>query len=413
MQDRAKYLRIAVRKFSPFESAIQKQWEAYCKETHCEMRLEAVPMDLPELHQSTLKNSGLKNGEWDIAHLSSDWIKEAYNSSAVEDFIPFIREKNYFTDWPNALIEAQKIDHKVLGIPFHDGPECLIYRTDLFEDRENKNRYWNQYKSELAPPASWEEFINTATFFYQPERNLYGSVFAAYPDRHNAVFDFCLQVWTRGGVLTDKAGRLQIDSPAAAEGLNFIRQIFRKENCLHPQSADIESVGAGELFAKGEIAMMINWFGFASVCEFAETSNVKGKLNVAPIPFGKGGESVSLNSYWMYSVGSGSQNKKVAVDFVKFATNRDNDKLLTLEGGIGCRHSTCHSTAINDIVPYYYKLERLHTHAKTLPSVSYWPDVAAVIDNVMQKAIHSSENIPDILKAGQRIIHKIIVADGN
>ena len=43
---------------------------------------------------------------------------------------------------------------KIYGLPFHDGPECLIYRKDLFENENEKLAFKKVYGRELAPPRT-------------------------------------------------------------------------------------------------------------------------------------------------------------------------------------------------------------------------------------------------------------------
>ncbi|MGA9637910.1 extracellular solute-binding protein [Flavobacterium sp.] len=166
-----------------------------------------------------------------------------------------------------------------------------------------------------------------------------------------------MQLWTRGGDLFDENKKIKINTPAAVEGMEFYRKALKNTNAIHPDSRDFDSVKSGMAFANGNLAMMVNWFGFASFSEFFADSKVKGKVDVAPVPAGPTGEGVSLNAYWMYVIGQGSQKKQLAYDFIKYAVNAQNDKLVTLEGGIGCRKSTWHDHEVNRVVPYYYKLE--------------------------------------------------------
>ena len=44
----------------------------------------------------------------------------------------------------------------------------------------------------------------------------------------------------------------------------------------------------GIAFSQGEAAMMINWFGFAAMCEVDENSKVKGKIPSGKDSSGKG-----------------------------------------------------------------------------------------------------------------------------
>lgn len=416
MPDHKKKLRIAVRKFAPFESALKKLWENFCRETGCDLLLDAVPMDLPLLHRATLEEQGLKNGEWDIAHISSDWITEAYSSGSVENLLPYIgksKPDQFPGGWPDSLLQMQCVNNEICGLPFHDGPECLIYRKDLFENILYQNEFHERYGKNLIPPQTWEDFLNIAVFFHRPEQNLYGAVFAAYPDGHNAVFDFCLQLWSRGGNLMDDQGCVNMNVPAAKDGLTFYRQLLQQGNAVHPYCKEYDSIKAGEAFARGEAAMMINWFGFAAFCQMDESSKVKGYIDIAGIPYGHGEASVSLNSYWIYTIGKGSKHKELSYEFIKFAINKRNDKLLTMEGGIGCRISTWHDEEVNQLVPFYHKLESLHQHARELPAIPQWPRIAEIIDSIMIKTIDTDIPISKILQEGQNQINKIFNANGN
>jgi multiple sugar transport system substrate-binding protein len=402
-----KKFRFAVRKFGPFESAMQKIWDSYCSYAGCELEAEFVAMDLPELHQATITDGGLKNGDWDAAHIVTDWLLEAHTNGALEDLKPWMAQhppEDFPAGWSNSLLEMQQFKDAVVGLPFHDGPECLIYRKDLFEDPQEQISFKEKYNKDLKVPETWEDFITIARFFQRSERDLYGTVVAAYPDGHNTVFDFCLQLWTRGGKLISEDGKINIHTKEALEGIEFYRNLLKDKDAIHPGSGEYESVAAGQAFARGEVAMMINWFGFAAVCEVSEEIKVKGKVDVAGIPRGDHGKSASLNVYWLYAIGSGSQHKEIAYDFISYATNMQNDKLLTLEGGIGCRKSTWKDEEINEVIPYYHKLKMLHEHAQTLPQRANWSAIAEVIDELVTKAVGAEEALDTLLAQAQ---HKI------
>jgi multiple sugar transport system substrate-binding protein len=407
---RQKKFRIAVRKFDAFESAIDKIWDAFCKEKGCTLEFEAIALDLHPLHDSILKNEGLANGDWDVSLINTDWITEAYALNAIEELTPYIVKKapdNFPEGWSESLLHKQCFENKTYGLPFHDGPECLIYRKDLFESVEEQEAFLLKHNKPLEVPKTWDDLMEVAAFFNRPKDNLYGTTFAAFPDGHNTVFDFCLQLWTRGGDLFDNLKKIKINTPVAIEGMKFYRKALQNSNAIHPDSRQFDSVQSGMAFANGNLAMMVNWFGFASYCEVFADSKVKGKVDVTHVPAGPNGEGVSLNVYWMYVIGKGSVNKKIAYDFIQFAINAQNDKLLTLEGGIGCRKSTWHDKEVNTIVPYYYKLEELHQNARSLPSKRNWAEIANVIDQVVLEVINSSVNIHNILDKGQLKIDKI------
>ena len=79
--------RIAVRKFDPFETFIQKVWQSFCIDSGCKLELEAIPMDLHPLYESTLgEQNGLQNGDWDVGLISTDWISEAQKHHKIINF---------------------------------------------------------------------------------------------------------------------------------------------------------------------------------------------------------------------------------------------------------------------------------------------------------------------------------------
>jgi multiple sugar transport system substrate-binding protein len=402
--------RIAVRKFDPFEITLHKLWEAFCNEYNCTMEVEMIPLELHDLYDATITENGLKNGDWDIAHLNTDWIVDAVNNKAVENLTPFIAQTppdNFPEGWHPSLLHLQQIENGTYGLPFHDGPECLIYRKDLLDDPIEKSNFKNKNNYELGPPRTWKEFVDIAAFFNRPNENLYGCVFANYPDGHNMVFDFCLQLWTRGGSLLDSQNTININQTAAIEALDFYRTLVNNSQVVHPKSKEFGSVEAGMAFAKGEAALAINWFGFASMCEVIEESKVKGKVDIAELPYDPNHKTASLNVYWLYTIGTGSKHQQLAYDFLRFATTASSDKLLTNEGGIGCRKSTWTDPDINQIIPFYNKLSLMHENALTLPQTPIWPKVAELIDQMVLQALNNSISSAELIKKTQIEIQKL------
>jgi multiple sugar transport system substrate-binding protein len=274
------------------------------------------------------------------------------------------------------------------------------YRSDLFGDPQEQQAFRRRFGYDLAPPRDWEQFYDVARFFTRPEQGLHGTVFAAYPDGHNSVYDFCLQLWSRGGDLTDTSGAITLDTPEAVAALDHYRRIVRDGTASHPDPEQIDSVRSGELFAAGSIAMMINWFGFAAVCEQPDCP-VKGRVAIAGLPAGEQRQSVSLSVYWNLVIGAGSRHKDEAYAFLRHAATPEMDKLTTLEGGIGCRLSTWQDPDVNAAIPFYHRLADLTPGARTLPRSSRFPALASLIDEMVQQAIGGDTPTGEIVRAAQ------------
>ena len=362
------------------------------------------------MEEQLFANGGLKNGSWDVAFISTDWLAQAHQADALVDLTPYLATDppdDFAASWTELLLRMQRFDAVTLGLPYHDGPEVLIYRRDLFDDAAQKAAFERQFQRPLTLPATWEEFRQLAHFFTRPADNLYGTVFAAYPDGHNTVYDFCLQLWTRGGELLDASGAVTLDTAEAAEALTFYRELLNDSAAIHPRSRQMDSVKSGLALMNGEVALAINWFGFASMCETLAESKVKGKIAIAPIPRTPPHPSVSLNVYWVLAIGSGSPHQDIAYQFIRFCASAAMDKLMTLEGGIGCRKSTWRDPDVNDSIPFYQDLEHLHENARELPRHPEWPKIAQVIDEMMLGAINTDAPIRQLLKIAEQKVRAL------
>lgn len=51
-------IRIAVRKFDPFESTLQKLWDLFCLKNNIQIEAEMVPLELHELYETTILKKG-------------------------------------------------------------------------------------------------------------------------------------------------------------------------------------------------------------------------------------------------------------------------------------------------------------------------------------------------------------------
>ncbi len=398
-------LRVAVRKFTDFEDALAEQIALY-RDLHPDVSLEAVPLDLHDLHAELFKYDGLSSGKWDIGYIVTDWLTEAIQNRTVEDLAPYLRDKP-IPEWPHgwarSIVEPLYFEGKLYTLPWHDGPECLIYRRDLFEDGMEQEAFRAQYGYILAPPVTWLQFADIARFFTRPEKNLYGTMFAAFPDGHNTLYDFALQLWSRGGELEDSQGNALLDTPEAIAALDFYRDTIRDASMCYPGAEELDSTRSGDAFLSGAVAMMVNWFGFAARCD-RPGSALNGRVAIAPIPTLEGVPAVSLSVFWTLGIGSGSKHKQTAFDFLHFLMQPGLDKGIVKHGTVGVRLSTWRDPEVRKQAPAYMKIEEISLGARRLPRSRNLPAFAALVNEIMTLALTTNESSAKILKTAQQQI---------
>ena len=249
--------------------------------------------------------------------------------------------------------------------------------------------------------AYWDIQNDHATFFTDPAANRYGTVFAAFPDGHNTLYDFALQLWSRGAELTDSTGHPLLTTPRALSALEFYRHIVRDPHLCHPKSPQLDSTQSGDLFLSGEVALMVNWFGFAARSG-REGSPLDGKVAIAPIPTGYGAQPVSLSVFWALAMGRGSRQKELAWQFLRFVVSPERDLGITRHGTVGCRLSTWRNPELQSRIPVYREVEAISLGARQLPTGPHMAAFATIIDQVITRALNTDEPSAAILESAQR-----------
>jgi len=393
-------LRLALRNYSDFENALTEEAQLF-EAHHPGNKIELVSVGIHELYKSAITNGGLRDGHYDLALLVTDWLSEGMAAGAFEDLHPWhqrIPVHDWPQGWPRSLVEPLTFANRLSALPWHDGPECLVYRSDLFSDPLRREAFRAHSFRALAPPATWEEFEQVARFF--TGSGLYGTVFAAFPDGHNTLYDFAVQLWSRGGELLDSSGKPLIVTPQALAAVDFYRRVVRDPSLCHPQSPNLDSTQSGDLFLAGEVAMMPNWFGFAArSCR--EGSPLAGKVAIAPIPTANGAPHVSLSVFWALAMGRGSRHKELAWQFLRFISSAERDLGITRHGTVGTRLSTWRNPELQARIPAYRDVEAISLGARRLPAGPGMAAFAAIIDGVVTRALKTNDSTADILRSAQ------------
>ena len=386
--------RVAARKFKPFETAMAKQWAAFRATGVTNLEIEIVAFDLEPLHR-TLFDPPAAAEPWDLAFMPTDWIAEAQAKGVVVDLRPLMAEQP-IPDFPNAwtpsLLAIQDYAGGFWGFPYHDGPQCLIYRTDLLA------------AAGLEVPRDWPAFHAAARRLHDPAREIEGTVLALFPDGHNSFYDFCVQIWTRGGSPFASDGRATLLTSEADAALTFLRTLAADRDATAADLTQIDSVASGLRFCDGRVALMANWFGFAALGASWDMSRVRGNVGIAPLP---GDVPVSLNVFWMLTIPGRSTRRDLAWSFTRHCATGPMDRLLSLEGGIGVRRSTWIDPAVNAIVPFSHQLDGLHEVARMLPRHPRLSQIAHVVDLMMTSAVTSERATADLLAEAQSGIEAI------
>jgi multiple sugar transport system substrate-binding protein len=384
---------LRTREQDTFENALAWQIEQFRRENP-EIEIDVIARPIKDHHDEMVNERGAKAGAGDLFLCCTDWLPEAFAEGLIRPLDDF----DLPADWPDGWHPAmQKLVHhegRLIGLPWHDGPQMFIYRRDLFEEPSHIAQFEARYGWRLKVPKTWEQFRHVAEFFSHPDNDEWGCVCAGYTDGHNNVYDFLIQLWSRGGVLLDEEFQPRFHEQAGIEGLEFLRDLY--QNFMPPAALNLGSVEAGDFFSQGNVAMMWNWCGFAAVCEMPEYSRVVGKIGLASLPAGV--RSVSLNIYWAMTMTAGCQDPEAAWKFMKFVTRPECDRMTSQMGANGTRLSTWRDPEIRRQYPHYDIIEDVHAQTLTLPAIPEYGLVNECISRAVHEVLHEGRAVKEALE---------------
>ena len=88
---------------------------------------------------------GCRSGEYDLFLTVTDWYPTPIAAKAVQGLNASIGREpppDWGSGWSGSLLSLQRDEGgELYGLPYHDGPEMLIYRRDLFDSEAEKQLY--------------------------------------------------------------------------------------------------------------------------------------------------------------------------------------------------------------------------------------------------------------------------------
>lgn len=132
-------------------------------EMHFGTEINAHAMNIDGLRREILNNAKRKISRYDIITSDLCWMAELIDRKVVQSIGEFNSPdlQNTADFHPEALATVMR-DNRLFGLPVQTTPELLIYRTDLFGERD------------LNPPTTIEEMLELAKQLHKSEKDLNG-----------------------------------------------------------------------------------------------------------------------------------------------------------------------------------------------------------------------------------------------
>jgi multiple sugar transport system substrate-binding protein len=169
----------------------------------------------------------------------------------------------------------------------YDGDLLQIsYRTDLFENAKERQDFKAKHGYELAPPKTWDQYMDIAAFFTRPP-HLYGTAFYA---ARGFCYAWFINIFAGlGGKWFDDDMKPGINTDA---GVKALETLVKMKQYSPPNILQIDYPTLNEVFLNGSTAMVVQWDDLPLKVENPKMSKVVGHGGFAPCP---------VRSYMPYS----------------------------------------------------------------------------------------------------------------
>jgi len=293
--------------------------QAWAKQSGHEVKVVSTPNSATE--RLALYQQILAAGSADIDVFQIDVIWPGTLANHMIDLKQHLKADSVTAHFP-AIVENNTVGGKLVGMPWYTDAGLLYYRKDLLEKAGFS-----------GPPATWDELKEQANQIMQDEGMKFGFVFqgAEYEGGTVNGLEF---INSHGGQVLDPndASKVVIDSPESVAGLET--EYSMVTDGVSPQAVSTYAEPECEApFLGGDAVFCRNWpymYSLAGTGDFIEPE----LIDIAPLPAGEGGESVSGLGGWNFFINAfaDTEAQDAAWEFVQYMTAPEQQKFYALGG---------------------------------------------------------------------------------
>lgn len=329
-----------------------------------------------------------KNRDIDVYKMDNPWVAQFANH--LIDLEPHLEEHRQML--PHVLSAYTNLDGEVLGLPYTVGTPLLYYRSDLLE------------KYDRPVPKTWSELTETAERIMAGERRagneeMWGFVFqgAAYEGLTANALEWIHS--NGGGSIVEKNGDISVNNDRAEEALELAASWIG--TISPPGQLTYKEEDARAVFQLGNAVFMRNWPYAYDLVQHERGSQVKGKVGITPLPAGEHGDSSAVMGGLGYSVSRYSKRKDEALEFVRFLTSVEMQRISAKASLPPTYIRLYHDPEIVDAFPLLPSLESVAKSVIARPSIQTgirYPEVSYEFWTAVQHVLSGKKSAAEALE---------------
>lgn len=331
-----------------------------------EVTLIELPESADAQRQQRIQNTETQSDAYTLMALDVVWTAEF----AAHQWIEALPADEFPLDrMLEPVVETGMYRDQLYAVPLFSDGGLLYYRTDLLRAAGIDE-----------PPTTWEDMRAACEeILALPEAEGMSCFAGQYEKYEGLTVNFAEAVNSAGGVITDENGALNVNTPEAREGLEFLVSAFQ-DGTIPQDAITYKEEESRRAFQESELVFHRQWpYQYALANADDHSSQVAGAFDVAPLPGLNGPGSSSIGGCNL-ALSSTAENKATALDFMRFFSNEQNARQnLELNSQAPAYRSLYDEPALIDQYPYLPVLKESILNAVPRPrAVEYGRATAAI-----------------------------------
>jgi multiple sugar transport system substrate-binding protein len=344
-----------------------------------------LPEDADAQRQQMIQNANAKSDAYTVLAVDNVWTSEfAANRYVIE--LPQDQFSNVSQFLP-PVTDSAKYKDKLYAVPYASDGGMLYYRTDLL-----------QAAGIAAPPKTWPEMIDDCKKIQATPQgaglNCYAGQFQKY---EGLTVNADEAIHGAGGVITDKDGKPNVNTPEAKAGLSFLADGF-KQGYIPKEALTYKEEESRRAFQEGKLIFLRQWpYVYALANKNDGSSQVAGKFAVAPLP-GLNGPGVSSLGGHALAISTYAKNKKTAADFINFYTSKETNTTQVQQASLAPVWTSIYDDpTLQKQLPYLATLKASILGAQARPKVVRYGDATLAIQDAAYGAMQGTMTVDQAL----------------
>jgi multiple sugar transport system substrate-binding protein len=342
-------------------------------ETANNVKIEILGLESADLKQKIGLDSVNKTGQLDLIMIDDPWMPEFAESGIMANLteMGYVEDEDFAA--PSRAIGKDPYgEGDVYALPYSGNVMLFFYNKDLFDSKS------------LSVPTDWKSVLDIAKQMKSDGK--IGYVIRGQQG-NPIVTDYLPILWSFGGNVFDADWNVTINSPEAKAALELYMELLA--NGVNYEKNDIVAA-----VSEGKAAMSLGWPSWY-------ISGADAKAAYAPIP-GKVDADSELHGSgmignWMMAVTTNSHNKELALEFLKFVTSAENQKIEATFGGVPTRASVLTDPELTAKYPYFPTLLEATNNSVVRPRTPLWSNVETALGTELSSAISGVKTVDQAL----------------